>query len=403
MRVATTIILAFISFTLSAQNSWLKKTSFAQKRERAIGFAIGDFGYLGMGEDTANNVHNDLWQYDPVLDTWTQVASLPGSVRRNAVAFTIGTKAYVGTGIDAAESFTGLELKDFWEYDPAINSWTQKADYPGGSGNGVYFATGFAVDSKGFICCGKRGPSNYANDLWEYKPSNNQWIQRANFPGGTRYQNCSFVIGQIAYIGLGTDENWYMDDFWSYNPGTNVWTQKNDFPGVARASASTFTIGSRGFVSCGSDGGFLDDLWEYNPATDSWAIRADYPGGARRNAVSFTIGDSAYLGTGKGASGLRMNFHRYHALTPVGFEENSGDRKLNIYPNPMIESAQAEAIHCDAKYYVISDLKGRMIRYEILSSETFTIHRENLPAGIYLVTIYTSEKIPVITQRLIIQ
>jgi N-acetylneuraminic acid mutarotase len=82
-------------------NTWTKKTDFtAGKRERAVAFSIGDFGYVSTGIDTAEALLKDLWQYDPNSDTWTQKADLPGSARRDAVAFSVNGKGYVGTGID---------------------------------------------------------------------------------------------------------------------------------------------------------------------------------------------------------------------------------------------------------------------------------------------------------------
>ena len=43
----------------------------------------------------------------------------------DAVGFSIGSKGYIGTG------YNGSLYKDFWEYDPATNAWTQKADFGG--------------------------------------------------------------------------------------------------------------------------------------------------------------------------------------------------------------------------------------------------------------------------------
>ena len=70
---------------------------------------------------------NDFWEYDPATDTWTQKANFGGGARTGAVGFSIGTKGYVGTGIDAND----LLRKDFWEYDPVTNKWTRKANFGG--------------------------------------------------------------------------------------------------------------------------------------------------------------------------------------------------------------------------------------------------------------------------------
>jgi len=67
------LVLPFIGST-QTENYWTKKSDFAGlKRERAVAFSIGDYGYVGTGVDTAEIVHNDLWKYDPTLDTWTHM------------------------------------------------------------------------------------------------------------------------------------------------------------------------------------------------------------------------------------------------------------------------------------------------------------------------------------------
>jgi N-acetylneuraminic acid mutarotase len=230
MRILLSLLLLLIGSTSfsQGQNSWTKKAPFgALKRERAVSFAIGDYGYVATGEDTVNITHNDLWRYDPLLDSWTQMADLPGSPRRNAVGFALNDKGYVGTGIDSSESSMGVELKDFWEYDPTLNSWIQKADYPGAGGLGVYYAGAFTADNKGYVTCGKYGPSAYAFDLWEYKPTTDSWSQRANFPGGIRYAVSALSIDNKGYVGMGIDYDLYRKDWWQYDPATNIWEQRS--------------------------------------------------------------------------------------------------------------------------------------------------------------------------------
>ena len=293
-------------------NTWTKLNDVGMgKRERATGFAIGNFGYLCGGIDTAEIVHKDLWAYNPQSDAWTQKADLPGSPRRDAVSFVIGNFAFVGTGMDSVSGPTGDRLKDFWRYNPSTNSWAAVADFPGGGGDGIYFATGFAVGGKGYLCGGKIGPNLYSSQLWEYKPSNNQWIQRASFPGGVRYQMLSFVVGSKAYVGMGTDQNIFKKDVYCYDPGANNWQAIASFPAYERGSASAFSLEERGFVCLGNNGGLLSDLIEYNPKTNSWTLRAAYGGSERKSAISFVIDNKAYVGTGKGYSGKKKSWYRF--------------------------------------------------------------------------------------------
>ncbi len=57
--------------------------------------------------------------------TWTQETNFGGTARALAVGFSIGNYGYIGTGN------AGGNTKDFWQYNPADNTWTQKADYGG--------------------------------------------------------------------------------------------------------------------------------------------------------------------------------------------------------------------------------------------------------------------------------
>jgi hypothetical protein len=60
----------------------------------------------------------DLWEYDPITDTWTQKADFGGVGRSNAFVFTIGPRAYVGNGATGTSTF----VADMWAYtavDPA--------------------------------------------------------------------------------------------------------------------------------------------------------------------------------------------------------------------------------------------------------------------------------------------
>lgn len=346
-------------------NTWTKLNDVTMgKRERATGFSIDSIGYLCGGVDTAEIIHKDLWAYNPQSDSWTQKANLPGSPRRDAISFVINDFAYVGSGMDSLSGPTGNTLKDFWRYNPITNSWSAVADFPGAGGQGVYFATGFSVAGKGYLCGGKIGPNMYSSQLWEYKPSNNQWMQRANFPGGVRYQMLSFVIGSKAYVGMGTDQNIFKKDMYCYNPGANNWEPIAQFPAYERASATTFTLEGRGFVCLGNTGGLLKDLIEYNPQTDAWTLRPEFGGSARKGAISFVIGNKAYVGTGKGVSGKKASWYVYAPADYAGLQRI--EEQLRIYPNPVESNLK------------IANLQGQLNKLVIYDNSGTKLHEINL-------------------------
>ena len=294
------LLFVFIAISVSAiaQNTWTQKTDFGgAARETAVGFSIGNKGYIGTGYDGGVNWFNDFWEYDPITDTWTQKANLGGPPRGGAVGFAIGNKGYIGTGSDSI----GDLLNDFWQYDPAINTWIQKSDFPGTPRE---WASGFSIGSKGYLGIGADW-LNTPIDFYEYDPVTDIWTQKADFAGPGRYLAVSFSIGNNGYIGTGTDDNQMCyNDFWEYNPIANIWVQKANFGGMPRQGSIGFSIGSRGYIGLGEDfcglGGLQGDFWEYIPFLNAWKHRSspipEYDLWAW--GVGFSIADKGYFGTG---------------------------------------------------------------------------------------------------------
>lgn len=386
------ILLCAFSATIHAQNanSWVKKNDFAGfKREQAVSFSIGNRGYVATGVDTSETVLSDLWEYNPDLDSWTQRANLPTIGRRSASAFAVNGKGYVGLGLSADEATLGTKFSDFWEYTPTSNTWLQKASYPGGFGGGVYYATAFAADNKGYVCGGKIGPSYYINELWEYKPSLDQWTQRASFPGGIRYNMSSLTINNVAYVGLGTDQDAYRCDWWRYHPGSNQWTAMTDFIGGNRGGASTFTCFGKGYVCLGTNGGLKGDLFVYDAALDAWYPRADYGGSERKQAISFTINNRAFVGLGSGASGKKGSMYEYIPGEFLGLEAE--ELEVSVFPNPTTDYIRVVCATNSPKTVQIRSILGQ-IYYSVETAENeLSIPVEGWSAGTYYCEIRSNE------------
>jgi N-acetylneuraminic acid mutarotase len=289
--------------TLSATpNTWTQKADFGgTARSMAVGFSIGDKGYIGTGSDSPTSRRNDFWEYDPASNTWTQKADFGGTGRFGAVGFSIEDKGYIGTG------YAGSNTRDFWEYDPAANTWTQKADFGGTERQG---AVGFSIGSRGYIGTGYS--TSYTRDFWEYDPAANTWTQKADFGGTGRSKAVGFSIGSKGYIGTGnTGSN--TSDFWEYDSTANIWTQKADFGGTARESATGFSIGSKAYIGTGDNGIYPSpkDFWEYNPVANTWARKAEFGGTVRYSAVGFSIGSKGYIGTGSYTGTRYKTFWEY--------------------------------------------------------------------------------------------
>lgn len=253
----------------------------------------------------------------PIKNVWLHAPAIPGKPRSDAFAFTIGKKSYVGGGRSFTANFYN-SLKDFWEFDPATNAWTQKADLPGLSTEG---AASFVIGNKGYITSGYHfytvlgGPidssqlSRYLPDTWEYDPATDKWSKKANFPGIPRAGAVAMAVNGKAYVGTGQGDillngqaiSVLFNDWWEFDPSSNQWKKKTLFPGAKRTGAVAAAGNTTGYIGTGSNGNntYYNDWWEYNPTTDSWAQRANMAGGTRSKAVSISVNNNVYVGTGE--------------------------------------------------------------------------------------------------------
>ncbi len=272
-------------------------------RADAVGFSIGNKGYIGTGYDSDNERLKDFWEYDPVRNTWTQKADLPGVERNSAVGFSTDTKGYIGTGFDGKN-----KLKDFYEYDPSANTWTQKADF---AGNARYGAVGMGISNKGYIGTGYDG--NYMKDFWEYNPETDTWTQKTSIGGSKRRDAATFVIEGKGYLMTGIDNGIYENDVWEYDPSTDIWTEKREIENLSDDSyddsystitgidKAGFTINGKGYLATGGTSAG-EIVWEYNPSSDLWTERTSFEGSSRTGGVGFDIDNVGYVTTGKSGS-----------------------------------------------------------------------------------------------------
>lgn len=191
-------------------NAWTTKASCPSGQSWggiyfATGFVVNGMGYVLGGKLSASYYSNELWQYNPTNNIWTQKAGFPPQGRYSMSAFSINGKAYAGLGTDE-----NILQNDWWEYNPSSNSWTQKASLPG---TGRFAALGFAIGTKGYVVCGSDG--GYKDELWQYDVASDSWWVKASFDSPRR-SVAGFVISNAAYVGTGSGFSGSRRDFWQY-------------------------------------------------------------------------------------------------------------------------------------------------------------------------------------------
>src|SRR6476620_9203850 len=125
MRVLKLLVLFLVCFKLNAQNTCFQKAIFGTGTgwQGHSTFEINNKIYIVGGWDFSVFT-TEVWEFDPATNVWTQKNNFPGPGRRCGIAFAIGGKGYFGTG-DNGTPFSNY-LNDFYEYDPVLDTWTQK-------------------------------------------------------------------------------------------------------------------------------------------------------------------------------------------------------------------------------------------------------------------------------------
>lgn len=343
---------------------WTKKTNFGGTgRHRAVGGSVLGRGYLGMGHVNgagADISYRDWWEFDPATNSWTQKADFPVAVH-GAVSFSLTDKIYVGGG----SSLTN----QFYAFDPELNSWNSIAPCPLAPGD----IQGFSAEGKGYVI--------FTNLLAEYNPQSGTWATRANVPVNVGNWSCTFSNGSSGFLKVG-------HALYEYKPIYDIWIPRATHPGLSSGGSSGFCINGIGYVSTGYVGGLAtvtEEVWAFNPAVNQWNRVEDFPGSSRRFIVGFTVDDKGYIGTG--TNGINLNdFWEYDPSKTAGL--NSVQKaKITLYPNPCIETLYLDGIvgQCDVSIY---ENTGKLIgTFESYSNNGIDV--SSYPNGKYLIKFST--------------
>ncbi len=291
--------------------NWVKKNAFeAYPRGGAVCFVIDNQAYVGLGyyDDADDEYLTDFSIYDSSTDSWntTSVKPFPGIGRTEAVAFSVNGKGYVGTGYDGENS---KRLSDFWEYDPATNTWKKMDDFPGG---GRYSACAFAIGNYGYVGTGYGDGLIDNTDFYRFDPtaaSGSQWTKVRSLGGDKREDAMAFTYNGKGYVfaGYNKTSGGYLNDMYEYDPSADTWTKKtllddDDNWTIMRKAGCAFVLDNKAYVALGQKSGTILDVWEYDFTTDLWTEKTPFEKTGRYNAVSFVVNGKAFVATGESGS-----------------------------------------------------------------------------------------------------
>ncbi len=244
-----------------------------------------------------------------LANVWSQVAPFEGGLRSGGISFSLKDKGYYGLGKSSSSS-DEIYYNDLWRYDPISDSWSQLSDFPS---IGLDMAVSFVIGETAYVTLGRYydiSINGYNTSTYAYDVTNDTWKKMQSFPAIGRTGSVSFVANGKGYVVGGYKEkDAYTNEVWSYNPITNSWSQMNDFP-VALTGCYTFTLKNEVYVG----GGYNlkskiknTDLYKYNITTDTWEIA--YTGCEELIYSSgFSAGDKCYVAGGEGEIGRESGF-----------------------------------------------------------------------------------------------
>ncbi len=321
---------------------WESVSSFSDDIliHHAIGFSFNEKGYIVTGSDTTV-ASKKFFMYDSYTDTWTQKEDFPGEQRSYAIGDFYEGKQYIGFGVNFESTTNDSFLNDLWSYDPVNDSWEELAECPC---SGRMHPSFNALDGKIYVGLGNVNTGD-TDDFWAYDIETNSWSQKADFIGGERHHPYHFTLGESVYVGLGHNHQMHdvKKDWFRYDAQSDTWTQLDDLPAEGRVAGTQLHHEGYGYALSGQGedltGGFhhpmeSGEFWKYDPQTDTWEELTPHPGKSRFAPASFIIDDYAYI-----ISGLFLGDEQSHVMR-VKLEDVSINTEeivaldFKVFPSP---------------------------------------------------------------------
>jgi len=291
----------FAQFPGVPQGHWSKAAPFPQPEEELYGVAANGKMYVYGGYGAGKPV-GMLWEYDPATDKWTKKQTVPVPVHHSALVEYHG-KIYMFGGftlnVDPNIPGNGWQPVDnVWEYDPLVDTWKALAPMPGKRGaavavevGGQIYVIGGAIPEPGTkeiaIRTSRAARSVGTNEA--YDPETNKWSTHSPMPTARNHTFAGAVDGKIYVIGgrisspfMSVASN--LDVVEEYDPMTDTWDgsgARAPMP-TARSGGGWATYNGKIYAAGGEVQtrqllGAFRALEAYDPATNSWSILPSLP------------------------------------------------------------------------------------------------------------------------------
>ena len=248
----------FESWTGIPPSAWEDKapmpTAIADQTSAVYNGKLYTFGGYGNGP---GNPQNKNYEYDPATNIWTEKTPMPtarwgmAAVEFDGLIYVFGGSISSGAGnIDKNEA-----------YDPLTNSWTTKAVIP----------TNLARQGVMGVKFGNKIHLFYESYHYEYDPATDAYTQKANVPI-PRMWCTSAVVGSKIYLIGGHHAGSAYNDNQELDPATDSWAIKTPLPvSMWGATRDNPVINGKIYVTHGHNGTtFFTSNYVYDPMSNTW-------------------------------------------------------------------------------------------------------------------------------------
>jgi len=168
-------------------DSWSVGQSMPSKRsQHGMGSSILQvklYSIGGYGTETENI------EYNPDTDTWTAKTQINPGRKNNAVVNVCDFNGYEKLfSIGGRATYTGLELNNMDEYDPATDIWVVKSNISPATDN---LSAGTVAFDKVYVSGGEYGLFEGIKNTKEYNPNTGIWTIKANLNVGRQEHTSS--------------------------------------------------------------------------------------------------------------------------------------------------------------------------------------------------------------------
>ena len=276
-------------------------------------FVIGGSLWLEW-EEYGDMSLSTVEMYDPETDTWEGKANMP-TVRSNASVSVVDGKIYAIGGSKMKKiqrpggfSTESEELPTVEMYDPATDTWTQKADMPTPKKTQTCVVDGKIYAIGGWSTANEQ---SQLETVEVYDPATDTWAKAQSMNHARCSAGISVVNGEIYAIGgIGWPPNrdqsgrhlssLYLSNVEVFNPKTNRWRERREMS-VPKAAHSTSVIDGKiyvmgGHLQEGEKSKTLSAIEIYDPATDRWTQESDMLIGKSGHATEVVDGQIYIFG-----------------------------------------------------------------------------------------------------------